>query len=122
MKMPLAPIEERRGHGHGCASSLFLSQDVHQMLSHGPCVVCDLWSCRPQPLVSGRDATPCEDARQEHGLSKTKCVRRVQGGFNPSGRDLGSNGRRPQNRTARTADASQRKCSRSARLEERAAI
>ena len=41
--------------------------------------------------------------------------------FNPSGRDLGSDGRRPQNRTARTADAPQRKCSRSARLEERAA-
>ena len=41
--------------------------------------------------------------------------------FNPSGRDLRSDGRRPQNRTARTADAPQRKCSRSARLEERAA-
>ena len=39
--------------------------------------------------------------------------------FNPSGRDFGSDGRRPQNRTARTADAPQRKCSRSA--EERAA-
>ena len=41
--------------------------------------------------------------------------------FNPSGRDLGSDGRRPQNRTARTADAPQRKCSRSARRMERAA-
>ena len=40
---------------------------VHQMLflqslySYGP------WSCRPQPLGSGGDATPCEDPRQEHG-------------------------------------------------------
>ena len=41
--------------------------------------------------------------------------------FNPSGTDLGSDGRRPQNQTARTADAPQRRCSRSARLEERAA-
>ena len=36
--------------------------------------------------------------------------------FNPSGRDLGSDGRRPQNRTARTADAPQRQV-----LSERAA-
>ena len=42
--------------------------DVHQMFSlllslysSGP------WSCRPQPLGSGGDATPCEDTRQEHG-------------------------------------------------------
>ena len=38
-----------------------------------------------------------------------------------AGHNLGSDGRRPQNRTARTADAPQRKCSQSARLEERAA-
>ena len=41
--------------------------------------------------------------------------------FNTSGRHLGSDGGRPQNRTARTADAPQRKCSRSAPLEERPA-
>ena len=41
--------------------------DVHQMFSlllslysSGP------WSCRPQPLGSGGDATPCEGTRQEH--------------------------------------------------------
>ena len=41
--------------------------------------------------------------------------------FNPLARDLGSDWRRPQNWTARTADAPQRTCFRSARLEERAA-
>ena len=30
---PVAPIVERRGHGGGCASSLFFSYDVQQMLS-----------------------------------------------------------------------------------------
>ena len=41
---------------------------LHQMFSlllslysSGP------WSCRPQPLGSGGDATPCEDTRQEYG-------------------------------------------------------
>ena len=34
---PLAPMEERRGHGDGCASSLFLSYDVQQICSLGPC-------------------------------------------------------------------------------------
>ena len=27
------------------------------------------WSCRPQPLGSGGDATPCEDTRQDQGRS-----------------------------------------------------
>ena len=80
------------------------------------------WSRRPQPLGSGGDATPCEDPRQEHGPQFNFFVYAVcRVVFNPSGRDLGSDGGRPQNLTARTADAPQRKCSRSARLEERAA-
>ena len=34
---------------------------LHVVQSCGP------WSCWPQPLGSGGDATPCEDTRQEHG-------------------------------------------------------
>ena len=42
--------------------------DVHQMFS----LLLSLyssgsWSCRPQPLGSGGDATPSEDTRQKHG-------------------------------------------------------
>ena len=36
-------------------------------LSSVPALVSGPWSCRPQPLGSGGDATPCEDPRQEHG-------------------------------------------------------
>ena len=32
-----------------------------------PCKVSGPWSCRPQSLGSGGDATPCEGPRQEHG-------------------------------------------------------
>ena len=42
---------------------------VYQMLSHCPCTVCGPWSCRPQPMGSGGDATPCEDTRQDQGRS-----------------------------------------------------
>ena len=41
----------------------------------GPCTVCGPWSCRPQPLESGGDATPCEDTRQDQGRSfKRGCL------------------------------------------------
>ena len=65
MKRPLALIEERRGHGDGCASSLFLSYDVHQTLSLWSLYSCSSWSSRPQPLESGGDTTPCEDTRRD---------------------------------------------------------
>ena len=32
-----------------------------------PCTISGPWSCRPQPLGSGGDATLCKDPRQEHG-------------------------------------------------------
>ena len=53
---------------HGVPRLLLLLCAVHQMLSlllslYSSCP----WSCLPQPLGSGGDATPCEDPRQEHG-------------------------------------------------------
>ena len=65
MKGPLTPLGSR-GDGNGVPRLLLLLYAVHQVLSlllslysSGP------WSCRPQPLGSGGDATPCEDTRQE---------------------------------------------------------
>ena len=46
---------------------------VHQTWSLQCLYSCGPWSCRPQPLGSGGDATPCEDPRQEHG-PQFKCV------------------------------------------------
>ena len=66
MKAP-TPLRGSRGMAMAMVAWLHV-YDVHQMFyllqslySYGP------WSCRPQPLGSGGDATPCEDTRQEHG-------------------------------------------------------
>ena len=50
-----------------CAFPVHQTWSLQSLYSYGP------WSCRPQPLGSGGDATPCEDPRQEHG-PQFKCV------------------------------------------------
>ena len=50
---------ESRGDGHGGGGLA----DVFLFVC--PCIVSVPWSCGPQPLGSGGDATPCEDPRQE---------------------------------------------------------
>ena len=52
------------GHGDGGLAACYTSHFPFFC----PCIVSGPWSCRPQPLGSGGDATPCEDPRQEHGL------------------------------------------------------
>ena len=50
-----------------CAFPVHQTWSLQSLYSNRP------WSCRPQPLGSGGDATPCEDPRQEHG-PHFKCV------------------------------------------------
>ena len=65
MQTPLAPIRGQRGHGGVCR----LLYAVHQTLSL--CSLCSdsPLSSRPQPLGSGGDVAPCEDTREDFGLS-----------------------------------------------------
>ena len=69
LKAPLAPIEEPRGDGDGSASSLSCCLcGISDILPWSLCNDGPL-SSWPQPLGRGGDATPCEDTREDFGLS-----------------------------------------------------
>ena len=46
-----------------------------------PVQFCGPWSCWPQPLGSGGDATPCEDTRQDQGRSFKRGFFKARAGF-----------------------------------------
>ena len=58
-----------RGMAMARASLVCSSLAWLHVFSSGPCTVRGPWSCWPQPLESGGDATLCEDTRQDQGCS-----------------------------------------------------
>ena len=59
------PFEDRGEMAMACASSLFPSYAVHQMMSLCSLYSHSLRSCRPQPRGGGGDATSRQDTRQD---------------------------------------------------------